>query len=314
MKNNRFFQPALVAATLSPFIAEMISGSTPLRLWLNPMVLMLSLVLYGCGIILIHDLTVKWKKGWPTIFALAGAYMLIEEGFALKTLFDPDKNTLGRLWGVNWHWLFGMYMVHLVFSIATPILLTQAIFSKQKGAPWIRPRALPVLATLYVGTALTFTFLWRFQMVSPGQYAGLAAVVVLVLVLARNLPASFSLRHGGVPASFLKFWFTGLIGAALIMALDILLPLKLNWLLSSGIVLSILGLLVLYVMQQSGNGAWQPAAQFALATGITSIWFLAYPLQVARGNSLVIFFQLALIAFFVRVWPSVKANETTASI
>jgi hypothetical protein len=215
---------------------------------------------------------------------------------------------------VNWHWLFGMYMVHLVFSIATPILLTQAIFSKQKGAPWIRPRVLPVLATLYVGTALTFTFLWRFQMVSPGQYAGLAAVVVLVLVLARNLPASFSLRHGSVPASFLKFWFTGLIGAALIVALDILLPLKLNWLLSSGIVLSILGLLVLYVMQQSGNGAWQPAAQFALATGITSIWFLAYPLQVARGNSLVIFFQLALIAFFMRVWPSVKANETTASI
>jgi hypothetical protein len=58
-----------------------------------------NLLLYGVGTNLIRELRIRWKKGWLTVFILAAAYMVAEEGLMLNTLFDPTRNTMGRWLG-----------------------------------------------------------------------------------------------------------------------------------------------------------------------------------------------------------------------
>ena len=59
--------------------------------------LLANLLLYGPGALLIRELKVRWRKGWLAVFILAAAYVVAEEGLMLNTLFDPTKNTAGRL-------------------------------------------------------------------------------------------------------------------------------------------------------------------------------------------------------------------------
>src|ERR1035438_2410124 len=97
--------PAWFLFFFAPLTVEYVSGSSP---YLNPFVLVANLLLYGAGTLLIRELRVYWGKGWLTVFILAAAYMVAEEGLMLNTLFDPLKNTTGRALGVNWVWTTGM--------------------------------------------------------------------------------------------------------------------------------------------------------------------------------------------------------------
>src|SRR5271154_1179407 len=97
--------PSLFLFLLAPLTVEYVSGSSP---YLNPFVYVGNFLLYGAGTILIRELKVRWRKGWLSVFIMAVAYVIAEEGLMLNTLFDPTKNTNGRWLGVNWVWTVGM--------------------------------------------------------------------------------------------------------------------------------------------------------------------------------------------------------------
>ena len=132
----RRVSPAWFLFFFAPLTAEYVSGSSP---YLNPFVLLANLVLYGVGTNLIRELRVRWKKGWLTVFILAAAYMVAEEGLMLNTLFDPTKNATGRWLGVNWVWTAGMLVVHSLVSVFAPILLAEAMFNERSRESWIKP-------------------------------------------------------------------------------------------------------------------------------------------------------------------------------
>jgi hypothetical protein len=86
--------PLLCLLILTPGIPEYLSGSSNMAfLVLNPPVFFLflaaNLALYGPGVILIREAKIRWNKGWASIFLLGGAYGIVEEGLALRTLFNP---------------------------------------------------------------------------------------------------------------------------------------------------------------------------------------------------------------------------------
>jgi probable HAF family extracellular repeat protein len=66
------------------------------ELW--PQLLVLT-ALYGSGSILIRELSLRWRKGWPSILALGAAYGIVEEGLMVKSFFDPNWVDLGTLGG-----------------------------------------------------------------------------------------------------------------------------------------------------------------------------------------------------------------------
>ena len=62
--------PTLTLFFLSPMLAELLSGSAPPVEFFSPFALLVLAALYGSGAILVRELRVRWRKGWPTVFAL----------------------------------------------------------------------------------------------------------------------------------------------------------------------------------------------------------------------------------------------------
>jgi len=98
-----------------------------------------NLGLYGPGVILIREAKIRWNKGWASVFLLGAAYGIVEEGLALRTLFNPNSSVVGNLgvyghWlGVNWVWTVGLVIFHAVFSIGLPIFVFGLAFPDLKS-------------------------------------------------------------------------------------------------------------------------------------------------------------------------------------
>jgi hypothetical protein len=116
--DSRRFVPVLLLFFLSPIVGELISGSSPPVEFFQPLSLLMLSALYGSGAVLVREFTVRWRKGWPTIFILGLAYGILEEGLMVKSFFDPSwmdlglLGTYGRWAGVNWVWSLDLTIYH----------------------------------------------------------------------------------------------------------------------------------------------------------------------------------------------------------
>ncbi len=194
---------ALFLFLFSAISAELITGSSPPLqfLLLSPLLF----GYYGCGVLSVHEATVRWRKGWPTVLLLGMAYGIVEEGLTNLTFFNPNWPgvvTYGRLAGVNWVWSVTLAIVHGIISISIPILVTQLVFPEFKWQPLLRTRAARLVPLAF---ALIAVFQYFF-IASVTHFTGeplpwlgaLAAVVALVLG-ARRAPYHLFLRPPEVP-------------------------------------------------------------------------------------------------------------------
>jgi hypothetical protein len=144
---RRLAHPAVILLFLAPILGELLSGSSPPAEFFQPITFVLLMALYGCGALLVRELTFRWSKGWPSVLLLGLAYGIVEEGLAVKSFFDPswvDLGTLGeygRWAGVNWVWSLGLMFYHAVYSIGLPILLAWLLFPGWEKRPWLRPKS-----------------------------------------------------------------------------------------------------------------------------------------------------------------------------
>jgi hypothetical protein len=212
---RRVWQPAVVLVLLSPVVGELLSGSSPPAEFFSPLTFVLLTAFYGSGALLVRELTVRWKKGWPSILLLGMAYGIVEEGLAVKSFFDPAWMDLGVLgvygrWaGVNWVWSVGLTLYHAVFSIAIPIALTYLLFPQRAHEPWIRRRALRIWAGVLASVVVLCNLLLTTYRPPAGHFLLAGAVVFLLGLLARRAP----LRLGAGPASELRRPRTILLGS-----------------------------------------------------------------------------------------------------
>ncbi len=126
-------KPVLLLLFLSPAIAELLSGSTPPLLWLNPVFLVFLFCAYSCGVILIREARVRWGLGWSTVF-LGVAFGILIEGVMMKTFFNPGGEKMGLLLGYNFwggvhlSWTIKLIFFHAVFSILLPLLAVDLLW------------------------------------------------------------------------------------------------------------------------------------------------------------------------------------------
>ena len=211
--------PVVCLAALTPGIPEYLSGSSsPAVLALNPpifvLLLALNLGMYTGGVLLIREARVRWHLGLAGVLTLGLAYGILEEGFALTTLFDPNNGnvspaTAGAWGGVNWGWTSGILPFHAIFSVAIPLFLFDRAFPELRErsllAGWHRGLA----AGLYLLTIglLSGLFAVRvYWMGWPVFLGGLASVAALVC-LARALPRDALSLPARPPAGTPRRWF-----------------------------------------------------------------------------------------------------------
>ena len=197
--------PIICLLLLSPGIPEYLTSSSPFNaIVLNPpqfvLQALLNLSLYGPGGILIREAAVRWKKGWATVLLLGAAYGILEEGIALSTLYNSLAGPVGKLgfyghyFGVNWVWLSGILPVHMIFSIALPILLLRLALPETDGKSLVASRKGIITAFVFLGVDVSILFLFilygeHFWMGWPVFLSSFAAVCLLMLI-ARRAPSN----------------------------------------------------------------------------------------------------------------------------
>ena len=149
--------PPIYLALLSPTIAELLSSSSPPLEFFNPLGFLMLIALYGFGAILIREYVVR--RGYPksSIILLGVVYGMVEEGFAVKSFFNPGWQDLGilgvygRYIGVNWVWSIGLTLYHSIISISIPIAIIELVYSDLMDKPWIvSRRGLLMLFSVFV--------------------------------------------------------------------------------------------------------------------------------------------------------------------
>lgn len=143
--------PILVLYVLSPLIAELLFGSTPVS---RGSQLIFESLFYGSGALLIREFARRNKLGWPSIITLGIAFGIIEECLLLQSAFNPhflgNDLTFGRILGVNLVWSEFMIGYHAIWSITIPILFSELLFAKKSNEPWLNKISIGIFSILFI--------------------------------------------------------------------------------------------------------------------------------------------------------------------
>lgn len=193
--------PAIVLLLLSPLVAEFLLGD--LNLAQLPALVALA-PFYGGGAILIREALRHTRRSWPSFLLLAFAYALVEEAIADQSLFNPDYLHLRLLdygWipglGIALPWTLFVLGIHVVWSLAVPIGLTESFFGDRRTEPWLGRIGLVVVALLY---CLGFALVMNFSLGHTPFRASLVQLGVSGLLALASIAAAFLLFERGDPA------------------------------------------------------------------------------------------------------------------
>ena len=225
---------ALFLLFFAPINAELLSASSPpIEFFFPPNFAFLTLF-YGTGVLLVHEFTVRWGKGWPTIMLLGLAYGVIEEGLVTMSFFNsnwPDighLGTYGNFLGINWTWCVNLSIFHGVWSISVPILVMRLIFPsvERQSILWRRPFIAALVTFPIISLLLTVVTVIATGFVAPPlQYLGAVAMVVLLIFMARRAPFRlFAIPEEGPSRSISRFGLVGFCFSAGFFLLMYLVP------------------------------------------------------------------------------------------
>ena len=315
---------------LSPIIAELMLGSSPplafvLLSWTN-------IPMYGGGAVLIRELAIRWRKGWPTIIALGVAYAVAEEGIIIRTFFDVNASPIaglkdyGWLFGANWVWITSMSIYHSLVSIALPIMLVTMAFPERAREPWVSTRWLGRAVAAFLAIAAIWLAFWHAAVDGRLIIASVVAIE-LIGVVAYLLPAEFPLPGmrpasaagpGSAPAvrsspavrSAPGPWRVVVTVAVSILGVFFMAISKAG----PPIVpivgqLAIAGALLWWLGRASAAPGWTDRQRFAVAVGVfTCMWLFSPVVELAGG-----FGQLVVTGVGIwvswRIWSILRDEE-----
>jgi hypothetical protein len=291
--------PALGLLFLAPVTAEYLYGYDESTGNVAELVggLVVFAPLYGGAALLTREFARHARRGWPTILLLGLAFGVLQAGLIDHSMFNPSyldieywdemfrSSHLAAL-GVNPNLALAFSIGHMIWSIAVPIAITEAIVPLHRTTPWLGNAGLAVTASGFV-LAAAFVVWWHLDeedfLPSAGQFAGAATVVIVLGVAAFSVPRrlrSPGQRHTVSP------WVVGATALAIIavptgveLALDALdidtswwRHAEASWFLIgwSGFAwnLALLATLGLLVVRWSRSQGWGPAHHLAVAGGV----------------------------------------------
>jgi hypothetical protein len=295
----RRYLPVLTLFILSPWVAEVLFGATPLsRLG----ALLVVAPLYGGGAILVRELARRRSPGWGRIFLLGAAYGIIEEGLAIQSLFNPKLFNAGllggRALGVNWVWSLWTIGYHTVWSIGIPILLAELLFPARRNEPWLGRMGMIIVGVLYVLGVLAIAAIYRFVVAPdfeppllPNLFAALVAILLvgLALTLPPRTFEKFSKESAGkVPSTWIISLLGFLMAALWFGLLNLPQPVRAGAWVLIPMVLDI-ALLIGFaslIQRWSSDATWNDLHRLALIFGPLIMVMLSGSFFVTAGNRL----------------------------
>ena len=310
----------LLAATL----AEVLTGSTPLpSIIIYPPGFIFNVGLYGGGAVLIREATLRWRKRWGAVLLLGGAYAVGEEGFAAKTMINPNSPIIGNQsyshWlGVNWVPLASLTIFHSAFSIAVPLLLVELIFPEAKGRRLLGNIGMAITMVLYGLTVfLLTTYLGDPYALTLGVAIFLTAYASLFILAAYKVPRSFLTARGEKPdRREFGFFLLGLgfmIGFFIISAgltsIGALTSYFLPWPVTDALFLPLAGLTAWYLVRHTGRSG-NDLVKIAFTLGVMIIFVPMDIILELGGDFGVLIFTAGIIGLLVWLRQRIKRPVT----
>jgi hypothetical protein len=155
-------RPIAALLLLSPIIGEVLNGATRLSFMFA---LIPEIMVWGCGTLIIRELTRRWRGGILTMVLLGLALAIAEEFIIQQTSLAPlpwlDSATpYGRLWGVNWVYFLSMLGYETVWVVLVPVLVVELIYPLRRAQPWLRTRGMVIAAAVFLLGSFIAWFLW----------------------------------------------------------------------------------------------------------------------------------------------------------
>lgn len=292
MLAHRSWKPVLTLLFLSPVVAELLSGSTPLLQFINPFTLFLLTGLYGSGAIIVREIVKRWGKGWESILLLGAAYGMLEEGVMVKSFFDPGwpdlglLATYGRWLGVNWVWAEWLTIYHAIYSITIPILLVELLFPNHRHDLYLGNKSIVFFfALIFLIVVFGHVFLTSYRLTIIELLVCLFAMSILIY-LAKKIRLR-RLVEFGIHVRDRWFWLLGTISGFtyFIIIFNYLPSIGIPVIVTMAIGLGFTGLIASLVLYASRKGLSE-SNELSLASGFLSLlFFISFILEANKPGA-----------------------------
>jgi hypothetical protein len=192
---SRGWKPIVGLGFLAPVVAELVgSGNVPTLLFLNPFIALLFCLLYGPPALLLRELLVRGRIGWPGGLVLGFAFGALNEGIVADSWFKPKAlhmtaAELGRVGHVNWNLVASLTVFHTFVSMLISIALAELWFRDHASRPWLRKRGIIVcsLISLFIALGDLSTRSHGRTRIVPDHPERVATLFVIFLAIALAL-------------------------------------------------------------------------------------------------------------------------------
>src|SRR5215469_9997334 len=310
----RFGRPIWALVLLSPFIAEVLSGSTRASILF---VFVPEVMVWGVGALLCRELVRRWRAGGTSLLLLGLSLSIAEEFIIQQTSLAPlpfpgSHPDYGRMLGVNLVYLLYMLGYESVWVVVVPVQVTELFFPLRVAQPWLRKRGAVVASVVFLIGSRTAWYGWT-QQARPRLHAApyhppLAMIALGLLAIGGLVALAYVLRRVGGQSSengqrAIPAWLAGLIalvmGAAwfqLISQLFIPQPLQ-PWWIAMALGIAWAALAFTLFSRWSSRTSWSERHRFASAFGATLACMATPYLTIASWPKIDIAGKLIFDAF-----------------
>jgi hypothetical protein len=214
---------ALGLLLFAPIAAEYLSAYDDSTGDLSELVggLFLFAPLYGGAALIIRELTRRSGRGWPTMLILGFAFGVAQAGLIDHSMFNPAYRgiegweesfnaTFVPALGFNPQLALAFATGHMVWSIAAPIAIVEALVPRRSTTPWLGNLGLALTVVGFLGAAAVVIW-WHLEtqnfVPSVGHLIGAAAAVIALTV------AAFTVRKRPRPGGDRRTASPWLVGA-----------------------------------------------------------------------------------------------------
>ena len=292
---------------LTPLTAEYLLGDIPIT---NVGALVALAPMYGGGAILIRELVRRTNRGWVSFALLALAYAAIEEALIDQSLFNPhflglrllDYGYLPSL-GTAFPWLIYVLGIHVVWSMAVPIGLTEALFAESEPKPWLGRIGLGVAVLLLLAGGILVGLFQRHG--DPFRNSPMQSAVSLILI-ALLVIAAFRIPRAEPAPSLIAAPASLVGGLGFVLGWAVLLAYSVGhsrgWPWPATVLAQLIasGLLILFVHWATQARRWTAMSAWGAATGGMLVYAgYGYVIQHAFGHDSDMVPHSLLVLFFI---------------
>jgi MFS family permease len=169
---------------LAPVLTEIVSGNTPPHALLNLATTGFLLLAYSFPLLVIRELSWRWRLPVPGVFLLGLAYGIVNEGLLAQTLLRSEHVPISNFdhyiyaAGINFSWACLIVPWHALLAVVFPLALIVCWFPSCAKEAWLGNRVFVSLAAILIAALV---FVTSVRPPRPQMLAFLVAIAVLVV-------------------------------------------------------------------------------------------------------------------------------------